>query len=76
MTLEQLEAQVLALPQDSQAALLARLLQHLGQTPEMNQEIEDLWVEEAELRDRSMEDEQVTGVPATEVFQRLRASLQ
>jgi hypothetical protein len=34
------------------------------------------WTEEAEKRDESMNVGQVAGIPAEEVFQRVRASLQ
>ncbi|WP_375477501.1 hypothetical protein [uncultured Nostoc sp.] len=52
MTLENLEAEVLALPKDSQAALLARLLEHLGKSGEIDREVASIWAEEAELRDQ------------------------
>jgi len=55
MTLENLEAEVLLLPKDSQAALLARLLEHLGRSNEIDQEVASVWGEEAELRDRAMD---------------------
>ena len=64
MTLENLEAEVLSLPRDSQARLLARLLEHLGQSNEIDQEVASVWAEEAERRDQSMDDGQTTGVPA------------
>lgn len=76
MTLEQLEAQVLALPKDSQIILLARLLERLGQDKDIDQEITDSWTEEAEKRDEAMSTDQIAGIPAEEVFQRVRASLQ
>ena len=76
MTLEQLEAEVLALPKDSQVVLLARLLEQLGQNSKIDQGNTAIWVEEAEKRDESMNAGQVTGIPAEEVFQRVRASLQ
>jgi Putative addiction module component len=76
MTLENLEAEVLSLPRDSQATLLARLLEHLGQSSEIDQEVASVWAEEAALRDRAMDDGQVAGVPAQQMFQRIRASLQ
>mgnify|MGYP002779081773 CR=1 FL=1 len=76
MSLEQLEAEVLALPKDSQVILLARLLEHLGQTNEIDWEVAEVWIEEAEKRDEAMNAEQVAGTPAEEVFQRIRASLQ
>lgn len=76
MTLENLEAEVLSLPRDSQVTLLARLLERLGQSNEIDQEIASVWVEQAELRDRAMDDGQVSGIPAEQVFQRIRTSLQ
>ena len=76
MKLEQLEAEILALPKDTQATLLAKLLSYLGQAGEINQEVASIWVEEAELRDQAITSSQVTGIPAEEVFQRLRTSLQ
>ena len=50
MTLENLEAEVLALPKDSQAALLSRLLEHLGRG-EIDREVGSIGVEEAQRRD-------------------------
>jgi hypothetical protein len=47
MTLEQLEAGVLALLKDSQVILLARLLERLGQESGIDQEIAASWAEEA-----------------------------
>ncbi|WP_392531387.1 addiction module protein [Nostoc sp. C117] len=76
MTLEQLEAEVLALPKDSQVILLARLLERLGQESGIDQEIAASWAEEAQKRDEDMKTNQITGIPAEEVFQRVRASLQ
>jgi hypothetical protein len=75
MTLENLEAELLSLPRASQATLLARLLEHLGRSNEIDQEVASVWAEEAERRDQAMDDGQ-TGVPAQQVFQRVRASLQ
>jgi uncharacterized protein YbaP (TraB family) len=76
MRLEQLEAEVLALPREAQAELLARLLGHLGQTVDIAQEMASAWVEEAERRDRAMDHDQVAGIPSDEVFRRIRDSLQ
>ncbi|MEH2065549.1 MAG: addiction module protein [Nostoc sp.] len=72
MTLEQLEA----VPKDSQVILLARLLERLGQESGIDQEIAASWAEEAQKRDEDMNTNQITGIPAEEVFQRVRASLQ
>ncbi|MEQ8381038.1 MAG: addiction module protein [Coleofasciculus sp. A1-SPW-01] len=76
MTLKQLEAEVLALPKDSLVALLARLLEHLSQLSEIDQDVERVWTQEAEARDREIDDGQVTGIPAEDVFQQIRASWQ
>ncbi|MFB2835673.1 addiction module protein [Floridanema evergladense] len=75
MRIEQLEAEVLALPKDSQALLLARLLAYLGQNDEIDREVANVWVQEAQLRDRAMDEDRVTGIPAEQVFQKLRESL-
>lgn len=76
MTLEQLEAEVLALPKESQALLLARLVEHLGQTSVEEPEVAQLWAEEAKFRNQQMDNGQLAGIPADEVFERIRASLQ
>ncbi|MEH2353968.1 addiction module protein [Nostoc sp.] len=74
MTLEQLEAEVLALPKDSQVILLARLLERLGQESGIDQEIAASWAEEVQKRDEDMNINQITGIPAEELFRRVRAS--
>lgn len=53
MTLENIEAEVLLLPKQSQVTLLTRMLERLGQSNEIDQEVASVWVEEAELRDSS-----------------------
>ncbi len=75
MTLEQLEAEILALPKDSLARLIARLIEQLGQS-EIEPEIASVWTKEAEVRDNDMSTDKVIGYPAHEVFQRLRTSWQ
>jgi hypothetical protein len=76
MILEHLEAEVFSLPRDSQAELLARLLKRLGQSNEIDQDVALIWFEEAELRNQAMNDGQVAGISAEQVFQQVRASLQ
>jgi Putative addiction module component len=76
MTLENLEAEVLLLPKQSQVTLLTRMLERLGQSNEIDQEVASVWVEEAEWRDQAMDNGQVAGIPAEQVFQRVRTSLQ
>jgi hypothetical protein len=75
MTLENLEAEVLLLPKQSQVTLLARMLERLGQSNEIDREVASIWVDEAELRDREMNHGQVLGTSAEQVFQRVRTSL-
>jgi Putative addiction module component len=76
MTLENLEAEVLLLPKQSQVTLLSRMLERLGQSNEIDLEVSSLWVEEAEIRDRTMENGATAGIPAEQVFQRVLTSLQ
>jgi Putative addiction module component len=76
MTFENIEAEVLLLPKQSQVTLLTRMLERLGQSNEIDQEVASVWVEEAELRDRAMDNGQVASIPAEQVFQRVRTSLQ
>ncbi len=76
MTLENLEAEVLLLPKQSQVTLLARMLERLGQSNEIDPEVSSVWLDEAEMRDRSMDSDETTGIPAEQLFQRVRTSLQ
>lgn len=76
MTIESLEAEVLLLPKQSQAALLARMLERLGQSHEIDLEVSSIWAEEAEMRDQSVNNDETAGISAEQVFQRVRASLQ
>lgn len=76
MTLEQIEAEVLALPKEVQATLLARLLGHLGETEIVDAEAAEAWADEAERRDRAMNNAGETGTPAETVFRKIRTSLQ
>ncbi len=71
MTLENLEAEVLALPKDSQAALLSRLLEHLRRG-EIDREVGSIGGEEAQRRDREMDGGQVISIPPEQVFQKKR----
>jgi hypothetical protein len=76
MTPENLEAEVLLLPKQSQVTLLARMLERLGQSNEIDSEVSSIWVEEAEMRDRAMDNDETDGILAEQVFQRVRTSLQ
>jgi hypothetical protein len=48
----------------------------LGQSSEIDPEVASVWSEEAERRDREMDGGQVTGIPAEQVFQKIRGLLQ
>lgn len=84
MTPENLEAEVLLLPKQSQVTLLARMLERLRQSNEIDSEVSSIWVEEAEMRDsfacakddRAMDNDETDGILAEQVFQRVLTSLQ
>ncbi|BAZ79758.1 MAG: addiction module protein [Sphaerospermopsis kisseleviana] len=76
MTIEQLEAQVLALPKDTLALLVARLIEHLGQVEKIDQQIANEWIQEAELRDEDMSNGKIAGISSQEVFSKLRIYLE
>ncbi|MBC5794979.1 MAG: addiction module protein [Sphaerospermopsis sp.] len=76
MTIEQLEAQVLALPKDTLALLVARLIEHLGQVEKIDQQITNEWIQEAELRDEDMSNGKIAGISSQEVFSKLRIYLE
>jgi len=71
MTLDQIEAEVLALPAESRAKLLGMLLLSLDQASERDAEVARVWAEEALRRDEQMESSGEQGVPAEDVFRRL-----
>ena len=73
-TLDQIEDEVLQLPEDSRARLMERLLSSFGR-PDGQDDIAQAWVDEAERRDREMSVGEDDGTPAREVFRRLRSSL-
>ena len=75
MTFEQLENEVLALPQDSLMHLFTRLIEQLGKTNEIDREVENDWLEEAEARDHDLTSGEVIGYPASQVFADLRTFL-
>jgi hypothetical protein len=59
------------------------MLERLGQSNEIDQEVTAVWVEEADMRDSSacakgdqaMDNDQVACIPAEQVFQQIRTSL-
>ncbi len=72
MTIENLEAQVMALPRDAQVILLSRLLKHLRQSRENDAEVVSSWSDGSQRRDREMDSGEVTGIPAEQVFDKTR----
>jgi len=74
LTLEQLEAEALRLPEESRAHLFERLLRSFTEAPDVDAEIARTWGEEAARRDQAMDAGIEKGIPAEEVFARLRSS--
>ena len=71
LTLEQIHAEALSLPQESRAELVERLMATLVEIADP--EVEQAWLEEAERRRQQLLDGSVQGIPAEEVFARLSA---
>jgi len=61
------------LPAEDRARLAVRILSSLEETMESPEEIEKLWIAEAERRFQELRDGVVKGIPAREVFAELRA---
>jgi putative addiction module component (TIGR02574 family) len=74
LRLDQIEAEALNLPEKDRAHLFSRLL--LSFEPDRQEgEVAGVWAEEAERRDQAMESGEESGIPAEEVFTKLRAAL-
>jgi len=71
-SLPEIEKDALRLPAEDRARLAVRLLSSLEGTAESPEEIEKLWIAEAERRFQELRDGVVQGVPAREVFGDLR----
>jgi len=70
-TYEEIENAALALPPEARAMLAEHLLDSLGS--EDQQRIDALWAEEAERRDREIEEGIVTAIRGEDVLNRLRS---
>ena len=70
-TYEEIESAALALPLEARATLAEHLLESLSAKDQ--QRIDDMWAEEAERRDKEIEDGTVAAVPGDEVMSRLRS---
>ena len=73
MTVEQIEAEVLKLPDQARVELLGWLMRSLADTSAMDPDVAEAWAQEAVRRDEEMESDSVAGVPAEEVFEELRS---
>jgi putative addiction module component (TIGR02574 family) len=69
------ENEALQLSDEERARLAVRLLASLEEEAESPEEIEKLWLVEAERRFQELRDGVVQGVPARDVFARLRSKL-
>lgn len=74
-SLAEIEDNALQLSEEDRARLALRLLASLEEEAESPEEIEKLWLAEAERRFQELRDGVVRGIPAREVFARLRAKL-
>jgi putative addiction module component (TIGR02574 family) len=72
MTVEQIEAEVLKLPEQARVELLDRLMRSLAETSAMEPTVAEAWTQEAVRRDKEMESGHVAGIPAEEVFEEPR----
>ena len=72
MTVEQIEAEVLKLPEQARVELLGWLMRSLADTSAMDPDVAEAWAQEAMRRDAEMESGHVAGSPAEEVFEDLR----
>ena len=72
-SLPEIEKIALSLTAEDRARLAVRLLESLEKTTESPEEIEKLWIAEAERRFQELRDGSVQGVPAQKVFAELRS---
>lgn len=71
MSYEEIENAALALPLEARAMLAEHLLESLD--TDEQQRLDAWWAEEAERRDKEIEDGTVAAIPGDEVMQRLRS---
>ncbi len=74
-TLAKVEDEALQLSEEERARLAVRLLASLEEEAESPEEVEKLWLAEAEQRFEELRTGVVRGIPAREVFAQLRAKL-
>lgn len=74
-SLTDIENDALKLSDEDRARLALRLLASLEEDLESPEELEKIWLAEAERRFQDLRDGAVQGIPAGDVFARLRAKL-
>ncbi len=72
-SLPEIENNTLWLPPEDRARHAVRLLASLEETAESAEDIEKLWIAEAERRFQELRSGAVEGIPAREVFAELRS---
>ncbi len=72
-SLPEIEKDALRLSAEDRARLAVRLLSSLEETADSPEEIEKLWIAEAQHRFQELRDGVVQGMPASQVFAELRA---
>ena len=70
----EIENDALRLSDEERARLAVRLLRSLEEEAESPEQVEKLWLAEAERRFQELREGVVQGIPAGEVFARLRAT--
>ncbi len=75
MTLDQIKAEALKLPDESRIKLFESLLRSFEEKQDLDEEVARVWAEEAERRAQAMADGSEPDIPAEEVFARVRSSL-
>lgn len=70
-TIESLEQAALRLQPEARAKLAHSLVESLGQLS--RQQLEGLWLDEAERRDQEMESGKVEGIQGEDVFSRIES---
>jgi len=71
-SLAEIEKDALRLSPEDRARLAVRLISSLEESAESPEQIEKLWIAEAERRFEELRDGVVQGIPAREVFAKLR----
>jgi putative addiction module component (TIGR02574 family) len=73
LTLNEIEAEAMKLSEEERARLFSSLLLSFEESSR-DAEIAQAWAEEAARRDEAMESGEEPGIPAEEVFRKLRSS--